>query len=42
MLTHAAWVNLHKGKIGISLGNERNHLGKGRRSTYMENCSNIL
>jgi len=28
MLTHAAWVNLRKGKIEISLGNEQNHLGK--------------
>jgi len=32
MLTHVAWVNLRKGKIGISLGNERNHLDKEQDS----------
>jgi len=32
MLTHAARVNLYKGKIGISLGNERNHLDKEQDS----------
>ena len=36
MLTHAAWVNLRKGKIGISLGNERNHLGKEQDSQSIE------
>jgi len=32
MLTHAARVNLRKGKNVISLGNERNHLDKEQDS----------
>jgi len=36
MLTHAAWVNLRKGKIRISLENKRNHLGKEQDSNSHE------